>query len=61
MLIIGGDRNLLSPLITHCPFGRANFVGWRLLNHRRNTLILKEKINAVFAVIPPFVPHTYRG
>ena len=28
MLIIGGHRDLLSPLITHCPFGRANFVWW---------------------------------
>lgn len=28
MLIIGGHRDSLSSLITHCPFGRANFVWW---------------------------------
>lgn len=36
-------------------------VGWRLLNHRCNTLIFKGKLNAVFAIIPPLVPHNYRG
>lgn len=59
MLIIGGHRDLLSPLITHCPFGRANF-GWGLLNHIRNVLIFIEKLNAVFTIIPPLVPHNYR-
>lgn len=31
--------------------------GWRLLNHSCNTLIYIENINAVFVIIPPFVPH----
>ena len=34
-----------------------NMVGWRLLNHRCNVLIFIEKLNAVFAIIPPLVPH----
>ena len=38
-----------------------NMVGWGLLNHIRNVLIFKEKLNAVFGIIPPIVPHTYIG
>lgn len=36
-------------------------MSWRLLNHRCKALIFKEKLNAVFALIPPLVPHNYLG
>lgn len=51
MLIIGGHRDSLSSLITHCPFGRANFLWWWTVDYLRTCYFYYLVSNSNRAVI----------